>query len=146
MKQAASEKPLGQVLNYWHLIWNFKWWILFSTVMLTLGSIVVIALLPDYYQATTTILVDPQKVSERYVSSTVISNPTERLNTLSFEVLSATRLRAIIDEFQLYPELRGSLSLDEIIEKMRQNIQPQVKEGSSAGLSAFTITYVSRNG
>src|SRR5215472_8442026 len=145
MKQAASENSLAQVQEYWLLVWNFKWWILVSTVVLSLASIVVIALLPDYYQATTTILVDPQKVSERYVSSTVISNPSERLNTLSFEVLSATRLQAIIDEFQLYPELRGSRSRDEIIENMRENIKPQVKEGSSAGLSAFTITYVTRN-
>jgi polysaccharide biosynthesis transport protein len=72
-------------------------------------------------------------------------NPAERLNTLSQEVLSETRLQAVIDELQLYLGLRGSLSREEIIATMRRDIKVQVKEGSAAALSAFTITYTSKD-
>ena len=42
--------------------------------------------MPDVYHATTTILVDPQKIPERYVASTVTMDPNEHLNTLTQQV------------------------------------------------------------
>ena len=66
-------------------------------------------LMPDRYKASTTILVDPQKVSEKYVSSTVNSDPAQRLTTITQQVLSTTRLQQIIDDMQLYPELHGKV-------------------------------------
>src|SRR5581483_682188 len=89
----------------------------------------------------TTILVDPQKIPERYVVPTVNSNPADRLNTLSQEVLSFTRLERIIGEFGLYPEMRGSYPIEQIVARMRKAIQIEVKEGSGEALSAFTISY-----
>jgi len=66
------------------------------------------------------------------------------LNTISQQVLSATRLQQIIDDMQLYPELRGQVPREELIELMRRDITITVKQGSSAGLSAFTIEYEGR--
>ncbi len=42
------------------------------------------------------------KDPERYVSSTVNTGAQDRLATISQEILSATRLQKIIDEFGLY--------------------------------------------
>jgi succinoglycan biosynthesis transport protein ExoP len=141
MKNQVQEKSVAQILEYWHILLYYKGWILFATLMLTLAATVIIALLPDTYRATTTILVDPQKIPERYVVPTVNSNPADRLNTLSQEVLSFTRLERIIDEFGLYPEMRGSYPIEQIVERMRKAIQIEVKEGSGEALSAFTISY-----
>ncbi len=132
---------MAQILEYWHILLYYKGWILFTTLMLTLVATVIIALLPDSYRATTTILVDPQKIPERYVVPTVNSNPADRLNTLSQEVLSFTRLERIIGEFGLYPEMRGSYPIEQIVARMRKAIQIEVKEGSGEALSAFTISY-----
>src|SRR5262249_7713354 len=98
-------------------------------------------LLPNHYKATTTILVDPQKVPEKYVSPTVSSDPAQRLSTISDQVLSSTRLQKIIDQMNLYAELRGAMSREEIIELMRKDVSVRVKQGSSSGLSSFTIEY-----
>jgi polysaccharide chain length determinant protein (PEP-CTERM system associated) len=100
--------------------------------------------MPDRYKATTTILVDPQKVSEKYVSPTVNSDPGQRLTTITQQVLSTTRLQQIIDDMHLYPELKGKMSREEVIELMRKDITITVKQGSSSGLSAFTIEYEGR--
>src|SRR5689334_9558680 len=45
---------------------------------------------------------------------------------------------------QLYPELRGKVSREELIDLMRKDITITVKQGSSSGLSAFTIEYEGR--
>src|SRR5664279_2323686 len=78
-------------------------WILGSLVLAAAG-ILAIAMIPDEYRATTTILVDPQKIPDRYVSTTVSSDPSERLNTITQEVLSSTRLQHTIEQFNLYPQ------------------------------------------
>jgi polysaccharide chain length determinant protein (PEP-CTERM system associated) len=50
-------------------------------------------------------------------------------------------LQQIIDDMHLYPELQGKISREELIELMRKDISITVKQGSSSGLSAFTIEY-----
>jgi polysaccharide chain length determinant protein (PEP-CTERM system associated) len=63
------------------------------------------------------------------------------LTTITQQVLSTTRLQQIIEHQSLYPKLQGKLSREEIVELMRKDITLTVKQGSSNGLSAFTIEY-----
>src|ERR1700738_4425347 len=95
---------------------------LLSLVLAILG-IVGVSLLPNIYRATTTILVDPQKIPERYVASTITTDPNARLNTLTQQVLSSSRLQEIIDRDNLYPELRRTKSSEEVVEYMRKKIK-----------------------
>ena len=139
------KQPADQVREYWQTIVQHKWQIYFTTLFLTLAAVVGIALLPDQYQATTTILVDPQKVPDEYVASTIKSPLTERLQTISQEVLSTTRLQQVIDKWSLYPELRHSMSNDQLVEHMRSKIKIDVKRAAGAGPAAFSITYEGRN-
>ena len=137
--------PVTQVKELWQLVVYQKWFVLQATVLLIAISIAVISTLPDYYVATTTVLVDPQKIPEKYVSATVTDDPTQRLNTLTQEALSATRLQQIIEQQQLYAEMRKSSSLEEIIDRFRKDITIDVKQGSERNMSAFTITYTGRS-
>ncbi|MCU1220453.1 MAG: hypothetical protein JWN42_1650 [Candidatus Angelobacter sp.] len=141
MKQATNDETANQWLAFWHTVRHYRGWILLGTVLFSLAGSTVVLLMPDRYKATTTILVDPQKVSEKYVSPTVSSDPGQRLNTITQQVLSSTRLQQIIDDMHLYPELKGKLSREELIDLMRKDITITVKQGSSSGLSAFTIEY-----
>lgn len=129
-----------QSQRYIQLLRRNVWRTAFWTLMLTLASIVIIAKLPDQYKATTTILVDPQQIPDRYVASTITADPAERLNTLTQQVLSETRLSAIIAEMDLYPELRHGPH-EQVVEEMRKHLTVQVKQSSSQGLSSFTIAY-----
>ena len=144
MNQAANHESTNQLRAFWHTVRHYRGWIFLGTVILSLVGFAVVLLMPDRYKATTTILVDPQKVSEKYVSPTVSSDPGQRLTTITQQVLSATRLQQIIDDMHLYPELKGQMSREEIIELMRKDITITVKQGSSSGLSAFTIEYEGR--
>src|SRR5882724_9185063 len=145
MKQATNDETTNQWMAFWHTVRHYRGWILLGTVMLSLAGFAIVMLMPDRYKASTTILVDPQKVPEKYVSPTVSSDPGQRLNTITQQVLSTTRLQQIIDDMQLYTELRGKISREELIELMRKDITITVKQGSASGLSAFTIEYEGRH-
>jgi polysaccharide biosynthesis transport protein len=120
---------------------SHRYSIFLTWLLISIASIVVISVLPNVYRATTTILVDPQKIPERYVASTVTSDPNERLNTLTQQVLSASRLQQIIDQQHLYPLLRTKKSSEELLDIMRAKTTIELKQGADQGLSSFSISY-----
>src|SRR5262249_20219644 len=109
--------------HYVRLLLHRKWWIITTFLVVTVGTVVVVAKLPNIYTSETLILVDPQKVPEAYVSPTVSGDVRSRLSTLEQQILSATRLQKIIDSLKLYPELRGKMAREEIITMMRKDVQ-----------------------
>ncbi|MBZ5506240.1 MAG: lipopolysaccharide biosynthesis protein [Acidobacteriia bacterium] len=144
MNQETNNGTMDQIMAFWNSVRHYRGWIFLGTVLFSLAGCTFVMLMPDRYKASTTILVDPQKVPEKYVSPTVSSDPGQRLTTITQQVLSTTRLQQIIDDMQLYPELRGKLSREELIELMRKDIAISVKQGSSSGLSSFSIEYEGR--
>jgi polysaccharide chain length determinant protein (PEP-CTERM system associated) len=138
---AAMDHPSTMVRQHWNVLRRHVSLLILIWIALAAAAVVFIALLPDVYQATTTILVDPQKIPERYVASTVTSDPNDHLNTLKQQVLSTSRLQQIIDHNNLYPTLRRAMSREEVLEYMRKKIKIELKQGSDQGLSSFTITY-----
>ncbi len=137
----TPDNPLEMLRGYLATIRHYAFGITLGTLALTLCGIAVIAKLPDQYQATTTILVDPQKIPEKYVSSTVSADPSSRLSIISQDVLSTSHLQRVIDKFHLLQDKK--LSNEQAIAVMRNNITIDVKGG--VGLSAFTISYVDRD-
>jgi polysaccharide biosynthesis transport protein len=140
MSTETFAQRMTEVQAYWRLVLGYKWHILVGTFALTLLSVAIVAKLPSKYEATTTILVDPQQIPEKYVSAADTTDPYSRLNTITQQVLSRTRLQEIMDKFGLYSDLK-TLSPEELIERMRDDITIQVKQGSGPELSTFTITY-----
>jgi polysaccharide biosynthesis transport protein len=114
-----------------------------SSLLLAILGVVGVSLLPNIYRATTTILVDPQKIPERYVASTITTDPNARLNTLTQQVLSDSRLQEILDGNNFYPELRQEKSREEMLDYMRQKTKIELKQTpqQDQGLSSFSISY-----
>jgi succinoglycan biosynthesis transport protein ExoP len=140
MNSPTTELSLAQVQEYLQFIRRDKWWVYLMTVGLTLTAFVGIALLPNKYKATTTVEVDPQKVPEQFVSELVRVSPGERLQTMSQEVLSATRLQKVIDKWDLYAPMRRTSTSEAVIDQMRSDVEIEVKQ-SGGGLAVFSITY-----
>lgn len=141
MAVSSLRQTIAQAAAYWGLLVKYKWPCLIGTLSLTLVFTVIIGKLPNVYEATTTILVDPQQVPEKYVSTVVSPDSYSRLNTLTQQVLSRSRLQEIIERFNLYPDRRRSLSLEERVDEMRHDITIEVKQGSGMELSTFSLTY-----
>src|SRR6266702_7182272 len=86
VKEERSMDDLGQKLNQIRTLLRFRYRQIGITAFLVSGIVsAIIWYLPDQFSATTTILVDPQKNPEKYVSSTVSEDPGARLNTITQE-------------------------------------------------------------
>jgi polysaccharide chain length determinant protein (PEP-CTERM system associated) len=104
------------------LILRRKWHILIPVYVCILVALVVARAQPDLYESETLVQVLPQRVPDSYVKSTVTSTVEERLKTISEVIQSRTQLEQIIEEFNLFPEDRGEVPMEDIIAKMRSNI------------------------
>src|SRR5690242_12301005 len=112
--------------HYLRLLIRRKWLVLGVALAVSLATAIVAHFLPNVYTSETVILVDPQKVPDSYVKSTVTGDVRNRLSTLSQQILSATRLQKIIEALNLYPEERKTLAREDVIAHMRAYISVQI--------------------
>ena len=104
--------------------------------------------LPDVYRSSATVLIERQQIPDDFVRSTVTSALETRLHTISQEILSRSRLEALIDRFGLYQETRQTAPIESVLSRMRNDIQLNLR-GSGGGRNsttvAFTIAYTGRD-
>jgi len=112
-----------------------KWYIIIAFTLCMIISLGVYKFLPKEYRAKTVILVRVQKVAENYVRSTIIEPAAYRLNTISQEILSRTRLERIIKEFNLYPDKVNKLTMEEIVEIIKGKIDVKVRKPDAFSIS-----------
>jgi polysaccharide chain length determinant protein (PEP-CTERM system associated) len=110
--------------------------IILSFLVITVGTAIVAHFLPNKYQSDTLMLVVPQRVPESYVRSTVTTKIEDRLNSISQQIMSRTRLERIIVDNNLYAKERETEIMQDIVEKMRKDIRIEVIKGD-----AFRISY-----
>ena len=124
--------------DIFHLAWRWRWLAITPAILGAFIAIGVVRFLPDRYRSETLILVVPQRVPEAYVKSTVTSRISDRLQSISQQILSRTRLETVVSDFNLYVDERKRLPLEDVIEKMRADIDVQIVKGD-----AFRIRYAS---
>ena len=122
-----------------------RWMLCVVPFLFVLAAGVSLALfLPSLWTAKARIIVDRQTIPETFVKSTVTRDPEALLLTLSQEILSRARLMKIIEEHNLYPELRRISSLDDVVERMRRDTRIEFlgddRERTPKTI-AFTIAY-----
>jgi polysaccharide chain length determinant protein (PEP-CTERM system associated) len=89
----------------------------------TLLGILIAAVLPNRYQAETTLLVEPQSISRSLVDSGVDEKELgSRLHLMTMQILSRSRLARIIDDLKLYPDLAEEKTREDVIAYMRSQI------------------------
>src|SRR5580693_497701 len=136
----ADEQELFSPYDILSMLGRRFYWLLVTTTILFGVASVVALRWPDEYRADTLILVDPQKVPERYVNTTVSMDVSGRLSTINQQLMSSTRLQRIIDTYDLYKALKGHYTQEEIIQEFRSHIRV---EGINAGPNghSFRIYY-----
>jgi len=128
-------------------VWNHKVLCLAVFLLLSLATMLVVRRLPSVYRAEAAILVESQRIPEKFVSATVNPDLQDRLNILSEQILSYTRLMELIQRYDLYHQERAHLVREEIVEKMRADItiKPE-RSGTGTGRpGAFRISYQGSN-
>jgi uncharacterized protein involved in exopolysaccharide biosynthesis len=114
-------------------------WLLVPTaVTAALTATVSHFFMPTRYQSETLILVVPQQVPESYVRASVTTRVEDRLQTITQQILSRTRLERIIGDFNLYPEERKTAIMESLVEQMRSSIRVEIVKGD-----AFKVGFTS---
>lgn len=141
-EETRQQSGLDTILAIWS---RRKWLAVLAFVLPMCAGASLIGFLPDIYRSAATVLVDRQQVPEAFVRSTVTSALETRLHTISQEVLSRTRLEALINRFGLYTDLRQKAPLEDVVARMRNDIKLELKSAELRGLReatvAFTISY-----
>ena len=114
-----------------------KWLIAVPAVLIGVLASAIVYYLPNLYRSETLILVVPQRVPESYVRSTVTARIEDRLQAISQQIMSRTKLEQIVSDFNLYRRERDKGELmEDIVEKMRnRDISIGVVKGDAFRLS-----------
>lgn len=105
------------------------------------GALTIAVSLPSIYRSAATVLVERQQVSETFVRPSVTGELDTRLQTISQEILSRSRLEALIQRFDLYRGLRKGASLEAAIDRARHDIQVELRGVESTAGRGATIAF-----
>ena len=121
------------------------WYFIIPFFAIMAGTLLYAAFAPRLYKASTLVLVSPQKVPEAFVQSTITSGIEERLQSISQEVMSRTRLERVISEFNLYQKESKNLSKEQVVELMQKNILVELPNRRKDEKSSFAISYIGKD-
>jgi polysaccharide chain length determinant protein (PEP-CTERM system associated) len=109
----------------WVLVWSASW------------------VLPRRYQSSTLILVEQSTMPKDYVTPNISDDLQQRLQSITQQILSRTRLLHIIDQFGLYGGEHAQQSPDEKVELMRKDIVIDLVRDPRDQISSFNVSYIS---
>jgi polysaccharide biosynthesis transport protein len=108
----------------WLVVWGSSWF------------------LQARYKSATVILVEAPAMPEKYVAPNINADLQARLQSISQQILSRTRLLIIINELNLYSGKNNrALSPDDKVEHMKKDIDIQLVHDREGAIQAFTISY-----
>jgi succinoglycan biosynthesis transport protein ExoP len=112
----------------WLIVWGSSW------------------VLPVRYKSGTLILVEQPTMPKNYVVPNVTDDLQNRLQSITQQILSRTRLLLIIDKLHLYGDTRRQNTPDEKVERMRKDIDIElVHDSHNEQITAFKISYSARD-
>jgi polysaccharide biosynthesis transport protein len=109
----------------WAVVWGSSWF------------------LPARYKSSTLILVEEPSMPKNYVVPNVSDNLQDRLQSITQQILSRTRLLLIIDKLHLYQGKHQPSTPDGRVDKMRKDIGEieLVKDPQTQAVTSFRINY-----
>jgi polysaccharide biosynthesis transport protein len=111
----------------WALVWGASW------------------VLPPRYQSTTLILVEQATMPRDYVTPNVNDDLQQRMQSITQQILSRTRLLHIIDQLKLYAGPQSQASHDQEVDRMRKDIDIELVRDARNQITAFNVSYSSRD-
>ena len=94
-----------EIKPYVHLCVRRKWWVIIPFVFTVLAGLVYLYFCPKTYKASTLVLLEPQRIPESFVRSTLTETMEERLGTINQQISSRTNIERILKDFRLSGEI-----------------------------------------
>ena len=148
MNEEVEDKPLTRddLGEYGRTLGRRYWHLLLPCFVVWLGALLASYVIPSVYKSSTLILVEEPTVPQQYVVSNVAGELQNRLDSITQQILSRTRLLRIVEKLNLYAGERTHLSPDDVVEKMRKDISIELVRAPGRGdLTAFNIYFSARS-
>jgi polysaccharide biosynthesis transport protein len=111
----------------WVAVWGASWFV------------------PARYKSATLILVEQPTMPKDYVTPNVTDDLQSRLQSITQQILSRTRLLHIIDELNLYAGERGLNDPEQKVARMRNDVDIELVRDATNRVTAFNVSYLSRD-
>ena len=109
---------------------------------------------PATYKSMATILIEEQEIPSELVHSTITSYADQRIETIKQQVMSRTTLWKVVEQYNLYPDLRRTNSAEEVVSRFTRDIAVEVisadvvdkrTQHPTKATIAFTVAYQSNS-
>jgi polysaccharide biosynthesis transport protein len=107
---------------------------------------------PATYKSMATILIEEQEIPSELVHSTITSYADQRIETIKQQVMSRTTLWKVVEQYNLYSDLRRTNPVEEVVRRFIKDIDVEVisadvvdkrTQHPTKATIAFTVAYQS---
>jgi polysaccharide chain length determinant protein (PEP-CTERM system associated) len=143
MSVEFRQRSLGE---YAKMLKRRKWLILLPVLTMTVAFGYVVYKLPSMYESTSLLTLKPPTISPTVIQSLSEEDLSQRLQTISQEVLSRSSLEPMVMKYKLYEtERNNGMPMELIIEQMRKNIKVELEQTDGEKVAAFRVSYRDRS-
>src|SRR6185436_12877212 len=120
------------VQDIMRLLRRRAWLVVVPPLLTVFPALIYSSRIPNVYESDMLIAIDPQRVPDAFVRSTVTLGTDLRMEAISVKVRSRTNLQRMIDEFNLYPDQRQRMQMEDVVRLMNDSIKVTLEKGRDA--------------
>jgi polysaccharide chain length determinant protein (PEP-CTERM system associated) len=140
-----AKKEILLLEHYLKLIIRKRWFLILPLCLALAAAIFLSLKIPPVYEATTLVMVEPQRVPANYVQSIVPPDIQSRISTIAEQIKSRTTLENIISEYGLFSyEQHSNMFMEDKLLSLRKRISVKVSRAQS-GNDVFSISFKGPN-
>ena len=138
--------PMGMLRRRWRVM------LLVFVCALCASVVAVLLLVEALYVGSSTVLVTGQQIPESFVQPTVEQETSHQIEAMVGEMLARDRIARILEDHDLFPELRRTAPLQEVVAHFRsrvrvvseQGVSTKVRRGQPSSLYRVTFAHEKR--
>jgi len=116
------EEQTKNLNDYLAILKRRKLEVIVTACLLLLAAVTAALTLPSVYRSEATILIEEQDIPEELVRSTITGYADQSIQMISKRVMTRTGLTGVIEKYNLYEQARESLTMEDVIINMRNDI------------------------
>ena len=134
-----------EIGEYIKILRRRRWQIALPTIAVFTAVAWAVWSAPNMYQSTALLAIKAPAISEKVAPSLTDGDLSQRIQTISQNILSRTSLEPMVEKYNLFEQERASgVTMEEILVRMRKNINVEFEKVDEEKVIGFRITYRDR--
>ena len=139
MSAEFRQRAIGEYIK---ILKRRKWLILLPFLTMSIAVGYVVFHLPSMYESKSLLTLKPPTISQTIIQSLSTEDLSQRLQTISQEVLSRSSLEPMVVKYRLYEAERDAgMPMEQVIEKVYKNITIELERNDNEKVAAFSVSY-----